>query len=98
MQLKFHSHRDAQSNQQTFVQTGRYARERSKHIFTGTVTDDEERPGGRQNSLSRVQLIIKVAVGTVKLSRSAIRELRELYTTDTDFKVRASVLDTSIRP
>lgn len=77
MQLKFHSHRDAQSNQQAFVQTGRYARERSKHIFTGTVTDDEERPGGRQNSLSRVQLIIKVAVGTVKLSRSPIRELRE---------------------
>lgn len=40
-------------------------------------TMKNERPGGRQNSLSRAQLIIKAAVGTVKLSRSAIRELRE---------------------
>lgn len=40
-------------------------------------TDDEERLGGRQNSLSRAQLIIKAAPGTVKLSRSTIRELRE---------------------
>ncbi|KYN15099.1 hypothetical protein ALC57_12641 [Trachymyrmex cornetzi] len=36
------------------------------------ATDDEERLGGRQNSLSRAQLIIKAAAGTVKLSRSAI--------------------------
>lgn len=42
----------------------------------GRATDDEERLGGRQNSLSRAQLIIKAAAGTVKLSRSAIRELR----------------------
>lgn len=43
----------------------------------GRATDDEEGLGGRQNSLSRAQLIIKAAAGTVKLSRSAIRELRE---------------------
>lgn len=64
----------------------------------GLSTDDEERLGGRQNSLSRAQLIIKAAPGTVKLSRSAIRELRERVESAaaTDFKVRASEYDTSI--
>lgn len=53
----------------------RYVREVRPNIL-GRATDDEERFGGRQNSLSRAQLIIKAAAGTVKLSRSAIRELR----------------------
>lgn len=47
-----------------------------RHVQTSRDDDDEERLGGRQNSLSRAQLIIKAAAGTVKLSRSAIRELR----------------------
>lgn len=64
----------------------------------GLSTDDEECLGGRQNSLSRAQLIIKAAPGTVKLSRSAIRELRERVESAaaTDFKVRASEYDTLI--
>lgn len=98
--IKFHSHRDAQSNQQAFISP------RERVDMRGSAANTSSRVpwptmknvlvGGKTLSLE-LSWSLKLPLPQSNFhARRYASFASELYATD--FKVRASVLDTSIRP